>query len=150
MTFDTSQAAAYAVLFSVLGFFALVAIASANYLRCCLPASLNSIVVLHSASSKDEASADFFLSARNSASASKIAFSIFAAGMGSWVLYGPTELGAMPSLSWLAIIGYALSCAAPSIVVCLVGPRMRKMCQEKSFSITDFGQKRYGRIMQVS
>jgi SSS family solute:Na+ symporter len=159
MTFDTSQAAAYGVLFSVLGIFAFIAIASANYLRCCLPARLNKIFVLRSASSKEASStgdpteegltADFFLSARNSASAAKIAFSFFAAGMGSWVLYGPTELGAIPSLSWLAIIGYAIASASPAIVVCFVGPRMRKICQEKSFSITDFGRKRFGRIMQV-
>jgi hypothetical protein len=109
MTFDTSQAAAYAVLFSVLGIFAFVAIASANFLGCCLPARLNNIFVLHASkaavavspddptgAAEDGLTADFFLSARNSASASKIAFSYFAAGMGSWVLYGPTELGAIP------------------------------------------------------
>jgi len=162
MTFDTSQAAAYAVLFSVLGIFAFVAIASANFLGCCLPARLNNIFVLHASkaavavspddptgATEDGLTADFFLSARNSASAAKIAFSFFAAGMGSWVLYGPTELGAIPSLSWLAVIGYAVASSSPAIVVYLVGPRMRKICQEKSFSITDFGLKRYGRVMQI-
>lgn len=156
MTFDTSKAAGYAVLFSVLGVFAFIAIASANYLRCCLPAWLNRVFVLRSTAGggstddgKKENTADFFLSARSSASASKIAFSFFASGMGSWVLYGPTELGATPSLSWLAILGYATASAAPAIVVCFVGPRMREMCKEKSFSITDFGRERYGRVMQV-
>lgn len=162
MSFDTSQAAAYAVLFSVLGIFAFVAVASANYLGCCLPARINDIFVLHAGKAvavspddpagtadDDGLTADFFLSARNSASAAKVAFSFFAAGMGSWVLYGPTELGAIPSLSWLAVIGYAIASSSPAIVVYFVGPRMRNMCQEKSFSITDFGLKRYGRVMQV-
>lgn len=156
MTFDTSKAAGYAVLFSVLGVFAFIAIASANYLRCCLPVWLNRVFVLRSTAGsgspdggEKEKTADFFLSARSSASASKIAFSFFASGMGSWVLYGPTELGATPSLSWLAILGYATASASPAIVVCFVGPRMREMCKEKSFSITDFGRERYGRVMQV-
>ena len=159
MAFDTTTGAAYAVLFSVLSLFTLIAIASAGYLRSCLPNGLNNQFALRPSGQDTEEvekehgshnnGADFYLSARNSAPATMIALSFFASGMGAWVLYGPTELGATPSLSWLAVIGYACASSAPAIVVYFFGPIVRERCQEKSFSITDYGHQRYGRVMQV-
>ena len=160
MTFAVDESGAYAVLFSVLIAFGLMAVASADYFGCCLPAMINDFFVLrhddseqvdedgkhHNANRK----ADFFLSARDSASASAIALSFFASGMGAWVLYAPAELGANPSLSWLGIIGYAFASASPAFVVFAIGPMIKKRCSSGAFNVTDFGRERYGRTMQFT
>ena len=91
MGFDVSKGAAYAVLYSVLFFFTVLALGSAGLLSF-LPESLNRYVTL--SSSKEGVETDHFLSARNSASAWAIALSFFASGMGAWILYGTTEMGA--------------------------------------------------------
>ncbi|KAL7442741.1 hypothetical protein ACHAXM_008793 [Skeletonema potamos] len=93
--------------------------------------------------------ADFFLAARNSASAKTIALSFFASSMGAWVVYAPTELGANPELSWIAIIGYAVASASPAIVIFFIGPPIRRITGESAFSTTDFGLVRYGRLVQL-
>ena len=69
--------------------------------------------------------------------------------MGAWVVYAPTELGANPELSWIAIIGYAFASAAPAVLVFFMGPTIRKITGEKAFSTTDFGLVRYGRLIQL-
>lgn len=94
--------------------------------------------------------ADFFLAARNSSNARAIALSFFASGMGAWVVYGSTEMGANPELSWLGVIGYSGASAFPAVVVCIIGPRIRKMTGEKAFCTTDYGLARYGRVMQLA
>lgn len=148
MAFNVSEGATYAVLYSVLGFFTLCALASANYFRSCLPAWINKQFVLGETTS-EEKSGDFFLSARNSATATQIALSIFASGMGAWVLYAPTELGANPAISWIGVIGYACASASPAAISYFLGPIIKARCTESSFSFTDFGLERYGRLMQV-
>jgi solute:Na+ symporter, SSS family len=65
------------------------------------------------------------------------------------VLYGTTEMGATPQLSWIAVIGYSSGSALPAILICWLGPKVRSM-SDKAFSTTDFGRKRYGRVMQVT
>jgi len=142
MAFDVSTGAAYAVLYSVLVFFTLLAVGSAGWLDC-LP--LHSICLLN----KTGDTPDYFLSARNSAGTWALALSYFASGMGAWVLYGSTEMGATPELSWLAVLGYSGASAFPAGVICWLGPKIRERSQE-AFSTTDFGRKRYGRLMQVS
>jgi Na+/proline symporter len=94
--------------------------------------------------------ADFFLAARNSSNSRAIALSFFASGMGAWVVYGSTEMGANPELSWLGVLGYSGASAFPAIVVCIIGPRIRKMTGEKAFCTTDYGLARYGRVMQLA
>jgi solute:Na+ symporter, SSS family len=74
------------------------------------------------------------------------------------VLYGTTEMGATPALSWIAVLGYSIGSAMPAILIgVLVGPKIRAMTERKkggsggkAFSTTDFGRQRYGRIMQVT
>ena len=70
--------------------------------------------------------------------------------MGAWVVYGSTEMGANPNLSWLGVIGYAAASPLPAIIICVIGPRVRKISGEKAFCSTDFGLVRYGRLMQFS
>ena len=69
--------------------------------------------------------------------------------MGAWVVYGSTEMGANPSLSWLGVLGYSGASALPALIVCAVGPRVRAVAGERAFATTDFGLVRYGRLMQL-
>ena len=94
--------------------------------------------------------ADFFLAARNSSNARSIALSFFATGMGAWVVYGSTEMGANPDLSWLGVLGYSSASAFPAVVVCIIGPRIRRMTGEQAFCSADYGLARYGRVMQLA
>lgn len=160
MAFNVSESGAYAVLFSVLALFTLIAIASADYCGCCLPSFINSLFVLRK-DNKEEVDedgkhrntnrkADFFLSARDSAPASAIALSYFASGMGAWVLYGPAEMGASATIGWLGVIGYAFASSAPAFVVFTIGPTIKKRSLSGSFNVTDFGRQRYGRTMQFT
>lgn len=98
---------------------------------------------------------DHFLSARESAGALTIGLSFFASGMGAWVVYGSTELGATPSVSWWGVIGYSSASALPAYLLYLLGARVKDIVDKadlggtKGFGITDFGLVRYGRVMQV-
>jgi SSS family solute:Na+ symporter len=145
MAFEVSTTAAYVVLFVVLGVFTLLAFGSAG-LFWFLPDAITRCCIL---GEKSEG-ADYFLAARNSASAWTIALSFFASGMGAWVLYGSTEMGATPQLSWIAVIGYSGASALPAIVIgWWLGPMVRDMTDETAFCTSDFGRQRYGRVMQV-
>jgi solute:Na+ symporter, SSS family len=65
-------------------------------------------------------------------------------------VYGTTEMGANPALSWLAVIGYSCASAIPGIIIgFFIGPQIRELYPEKTFSTTDFGLDRYGRVMQL-
>jgi len=141
---DTFGAAA--VLITVLAFFTILALIAGKFIP--VPASFQTLLVPKS--DGNGSSQDFFLSARSSAGAPTIALSFFASGMGAWVLYGTTEMGANPQLSWLGVIGYSISSAFPATIMCLIGPQVRELCGEKAFGTTDFARQRYGRIMQLS
>lgn len=168
MTFNVSEGAAYAVLYSVLALFSLLALFSTGLLSRCMPRSLESCFVLQTPEGDNNNShhygmtTDYFLSARNSAKASSIALSFFASGMGAWVVYGTTEMGATPQLSWLGVLGYSGASAFPAVLICKLGPMIRSYMEEEetrqgtkatapqAFSTTDFGRQRYGRIMQLA
>ena len=168
MSFEVSEGAAWVVLFSVLSIFTIVAfIASGWFGTSPLLEKLGCIMLpkapgnttnsddrrsqlARSESVKQMATADFFLAARNSASAKSIALSFFASGMGAWVVYGSTEMGANPALSWLGALGYAAASSFPALIIGLIGPRVRKISGDRSFATTDFGKQRYGRLMQLS
>ena len=79
-----------------------------------------------------------------------IGLSFFASGMGAWVVYGSTEMGANPALSWFGVIGYSAASACPALIVCMIGPRIRSFTGEKAFCATDYGLARYGRVMQFA
>ena len=125
-----------------------MAMGSAGFFKC-LPESITNCCQLKIHDTEILHSADYFLSARNSAGWFAIGMSFFATGMGAWTLYGSTELGATPQISWLGVIGYSCASAFPAILICFLGPMIRKMSDD-AFSTTDFGRQRYGRVMQVT
>lgn len=86
MSFEVSKGAAAAVLFSVLSFFTLLAIASAGWFGNTGGVGISSFWTLNKATTTD--GADYFLAARKSAGTTAIALSFFASGMGAWVVYG--------------------------------------------------------------
>lgn len=94
---------------------------------------------------------DTFLSARSSAGAYAIAMSYFASGMGAWIVYGTTEMGATRPLSWWGVIGYSSASAVGGVVIgTFLGPRIKRAVGEKKgYSATDFALQRYGRLMHI-
>ena len=111
---------------AVLASFTFLAFVSREYIPS--PKFLRHILVPQM--NKDGSSDDFFLSARSSASTMTLALSFFASGMGAWVVYGTTEMGANPELSWLGVIGYSSASAFPALIICLLGPKVRRMTGE--------------------
>jgi SSS family solute:Na+ symporter len=147
-TFDVSSAAAWIVLVTVCAVFGMIAVGSVGQLSC-LPSKIKGLCLLNKRGD-DLKSVDYFLSARNSAGAWTIALSYFASGMGAWVVYGSTEMGATPALSWLGVLGYSGASAFPATAICFLGPQIKERCTDKAFTTTDFGRERYGRVMQLS
>jgi len=145
---DVPPAAAWIVLISVCVFFTIVAIGSMDRLVC-LPSIIQGLCLLNK-HNEDAHSVDYFLSARNSAGFFSIALSFFASGMGAWVVYGTTEMGSNPAISWFGVLGYSGASAFPAIVICFLGPYIKEMCSENAFSTTDFARERYGRVMQLA
>lgn len=93
---------------------------------------------------------DTFLSARASAPWYALALSFFASGMGAWIVYGTTEMGATRALSWWGVIGYATASAFPAVILCFLGPVIkRRVGAETGFTATDFALSRYGRLMHI-
>mmetsp|Transcript_17980 Transcript_17980/g.60644 ORF Transcript_17980/g.60644 Transcript_17980/m.60644 type:complete len:594 (-) Transcript_17980:236-2017(-) len=98
---------------------------------------------------------DGFLSHRGQSKWYSIALSFFASGMGAWIVYGTTELGATRAVSWWGVIGYSSGSAVPAILLIWLGPIIKKRvdADEKlqlgGFSATDFALKRYGRVMHL-
>jgi SSS family solute:Na+ symporter len=137
----------FSVLYSVLILFALLGLGAAGYFSFLPDTFLTRCCVLNK--NPETGDVDHFLSARNSAGSGSIALSFFASGMGAWILYGTTEMGATPQLSWLGVIGYSFASAFPAVVICFMGPMIRQR-STKAFSIPDFGRQRYGRIMQLT
>ena len=135
--FNVPEGAAQALLISLLSFFALATVISLflkekSPIRAILRPS------------------DDFLSARGSATWPTIALSFFASGMGAWIVYGTTEMGATRALSWWGVIGYSTASAFPAILLCFFGPLLKeKVGEDTGFSATDFALKRYGRIMHL-
>lgn len=171
-TFDVSNGAAYAVLFCVLAVFTVLAVLSAGFGASFLPVSIQNLIVAHggkdgnlTVSGKTDTSSDnsessgrkigllatdFFLSARSSTGTFGIAMSFFASGMGAWVVYGTTEMGATPQLSWLGVLGYSIASAVPGLCIAWLGPLIKQETEsEAAFSTTDFCKVRYGRVMQL-
>ncbi len=146
--FDVSTTGSWIVLFGVCIFFTAIAIGSMDKYGC-LPSSIKGLCLLNKRDEEAQ-TVDYFLSARNSAGPISIALSFFASGMGAWVVYGSTEMGATPAISWLGVLGYAGASAFPAIVVSLMGPSIKDMCSNNAFSTSDFARERYGRIMQLS
>ena len=91
-----------------------------------------------------------WLSAKNSLPWQQVGMSYFAGGMGAWVYYGSTEMGARPRLSWWGVLGYSLASAIPAIVMIYIAPAIKDFVGDKNgFSVTDFALTRFGRTTQL-
>jgi hypothetical protein len=100
--------------------------------------------------SKKEVDTEFFLSARNSQSTSRLTWSFFAASVGSWVLFAPAAFITDPGYGsgWIGLICYSFYTGFAVIVVSWAGSYVRNRHPE-SLSIGHFSAKRYGRFMEI-
>ena len=89
---------------------------------------------------------DGFLSARGSQNWIMIGLSLFASGMGVWILFGPSEVGYYGG--FYDVMGYALSSATPFLLLAYLGPLIRKLTPE-GVTLADYVRQRMGRTMQV-
>lgn len=91
-----------------------------------------------------------WLSAKNSVPWGQIGLSYFAGGMGAWVYYGTTEMGANIRLSWWGVFGYSVGSAAPAIILIFIAPMIKEFVGDKNgYSVTDFALTRFGRSTQI-
>ncbi|MDG1545116.1 MAG: hypothetical protein P8R32_02565 [Candidatus Poseidoniia archaeon] len=89
---------------------------------------------------------DSFLSARGSQNWIMIGLSLFASGMGIWILFGPSEVGYYGG--FYDVFGYALSSATPFLLLAYLGPIIRNIIPE-GVTLADFVRKKMGRPMQI-
>ena len=100
----------------------------------------------YQASNAKEIEADDYLSARGSQDWLRIGLSLFASGMGIWILFGPSEVGYYGGF-W-TVTGYAISAATPFLLLAYVGPMIRDRLPS-GVTLADFARMRLGRPMQV-
>ena len=89
---------------------------------------------------------DEFLAARGSQSSMRIALSLFASGMGVWILFGPSEVGYYGGF-W-DVVGYAVSASTPFLLLAYVGPMIRASLPD-GVTLADYVRARLGRTMQI-
>ncbi|MCS7234537.1 MAG: sodium:solute symporter [Armatimonadota bacterium] len=85
-----------------------------------------------------------YLTARGTLTARTLAWTVFASGMGGWILFSPAE-----SATWggvAALVGYGLGAAAPVVAFVPLGRRMRELMPE-GHSLTEYVYHRYGKAM---
>tara|TARA_B100000965_G_scaffold305220_1_gene264051 strand:+ start:1398 stop:2864 length:1467 start_codon:yes stop_codon:yes gene_type:complete len=100
----------------------------------------------YQASNAKEIEADDYLSARGSQDWLRIGLSLFASGMGIWILFGPSEVGYYGGF-W-DVVGYAVSSATPFILLAYVGPKIRGRLPN-GVTLADYVRIRLGRPMQI-
>lgn len=98
------------------------------------------------AATEKELDNDEFLSARGSQDWLRIGLSLFASGMGIWILFGPSEVGYYGGF-W-DVVGYALSAATPFLLLAYVGPMVRQKLPD-GVTLADYVRMRIGRPMQL-
>ncbi|MDG1547405.1 MAG: hypothetical protein P8Q96_00505 [Candidatus Thalassarchaeaceae archaeon] len=96
--------------------------------------------------SKKEINSDEYLSARGTQGTMSITLSLFASGMGIWVLLGPSEVGYYGGF-W-DVFGYALSASTPFLLLAYVGPMIRERLPD-GVTLADYAKSRAGRPMQI-
>ena len=95
---------------------------------------------------KNDLNEDEYLSARGSQDWLRIGLSLFASGMGIWILFGPSEVGYYGGF-W-DVVGYAVSAATPFLLLAYVGPMIRERLPS-GVTLADYVSIRLGRPMQV-
>jgi len=88
---------------------------------------------------------DDFLSARGSQNWIMIGLSLFASGMGIWILFAPSEVGYYGG--FYDVFGYALSSATPFLLLAYLGPLIRNITPN-GVTLADYVRQKMGRPMQ--
>ena len=99
----------------------------------------------YQASAAKEIEADEYLSARGSQDWLRIGLSLFASGMGIWILFAPSEVGYYGGF-W-DVVGYAVSAATPFLLLAYVGPMIRERLPS-GVTLADYVRIRLGSPMQ--
>ena len=89
---------------------------------------------------------DSYISARGTQGSLRIGLSLFASGMGIWLLFGPPEVGYYGG--FFDVLGYALSAAIPFLLLAYLGPMIRSRLP-MGVTLADYVHSRVGRPMQV-
>ena len=100
----------------------------------------------YKSSSDWEMDGDSYLSARGTQGWQRIGLSLFASGMGVWVLLGPSEVAYYGGF-W-DVMGYAVSASTPFLLLAYVGPMIRDQLPW-GVTLADYARLRLGRPMQV-
>ena len=95
---------------------------------------------------KNDLNEDEYLSARGSQDWLRIGLSLFASGMGIWILFGPSEVGYYGGF-W-DVVGYAVSAATPFLLLAYVGPMIRDRLP-LGVTLADYVRIRLGRPRHV-
>jgi len=100
----------------------------------------------YQAATEKELDADAYLSARGTQGWLRIGLSLFASGMGIWILFGPSEVGYWGGF-W-DVVGYAVSASTPFLLLAYVGPMVREKLPD-GVTLADYVRMRIGRPMQI-
>jgi Na+/proline symporter len=85
---------------------------------------------------------DSFVAARGTQTGAALGWSLFASGLGAWVLFAPAEVGARVGL--MGVAGYMVAVAAPLAVLALAGRRLRRL-MPAGHSLTELVRARFAR-----
>lgn len=102
--------------------------------------------IAYAVSNGGEQTVEDYVSARGQFGAGATTATLFASGMGSWILFGPPEAATWGGLP--AILGYALGASLPSLLYIPLGQRLRTL-MPNGHSLTEYVRHRYGRAMHV-
>ena len=100
----------------------------------------------YKAATKKILDADEYLSARGTQNWLKVGLSLFASGMGIWILFGPSEVGYWGGF-W-DVVGYAVSASTPFLLLAYVGPKIRRKLPD-GVTLADYVRMQIGRPMQI-
>jgi solute:Na+ symporter, SSS family len=89
---------------------------------------------------------DDYLAARSSQATRPLALSLYASGMGVWILFTPPIVAAFTGI--LGVVAYALAAAAPLVAFGMLGPRVRRSLPT-GITLTDWIGVRHGRPFQA-
>lgn len=89
---------------------------------------------------------DDYLAARSSQRARPLALSLYASGMGVWILFTPPIVAAFTGI--MGVVAYALAAAAPLVAYGVLGPRVRRSLPS-GITLTDWIGLRHGRPFQA-
>ena len=89
---------------------------------------------------------DEYLSARNSKGWVQVGLSLFASGMGIWLLFGPSEVAYYGG--FFDVMGYALSASTPFVLLAYLGPYIRNSLPT-GVTLADYVRLKIGRNMQL-